>query len=97
MTDETNDPIDAAIDATEPEPEHHLIADFKFNSGATMKLVVPIEFDADQFETAVGLLMQLRYAAEQRKAAMQPIIEIPKQPTLVAVDGRPIATRAKLD
>lgn len=88
------DPIDEAIAAVEPEPEHHLIADFKFTKGGTMQIKVPLDFDTDMFETAVGLLMQLRYAADQRAQAMKAIIELPKKPGLVAADGRPIASRS---
>ena len=85
------DPIEAAIDATEvvPEPDH-LIADFAFRDGTTMKLIVPIDFDADKFETAVATLMQLRVAADQRKASMNPIVVPQARPTLVRPDGRPL-------
>ena len=88
------DPVDQAIAATEPEGEHHWTADFTFDKdGSTMRLKVPIDFDSDKFETAVVLLAQLRVASDQRKAAMNPIITAPKPPTLVALDGRPIASR----
>lgn len=78
------DPIDEAIAATDAKPEH-LIADFTFTDGTTMKLVVPMGFDPDKFETAVAVLMQLRVAAEQAKAPRPPIL-VP-QPGLIRPDG----------
>lgn len=86
--------IDAAIEAVDQaeavkalEAVETLVADFEWQDGTKMKLMVPIEFDADKFETAVGILMQLRLAAEQRKAALNPII-VPPETFLVRPDGR---------
>ena len=84
MTDETTPEA--------PDGEHHWNADFKFDKdGSTMKLQVPIDFDSDKFETAVVMLAQIRVASDQRKASMQPIIEAPKKPRIVAIDGRPLS------
>ena len=91
--DSVPDPIDTAIaevEAKAAEPDH-LIADFRFNDGSTMKLIVPIDFDSDKFETAIAMLMQLRLASDQRKAALNPIVVPPTRPTLVRPDGRPLS------
>lgn len=85
------DPIDRAIDKietpkpAEPEAPDHLIGDFVFNGGETMKLIVPINFNADMFESAVGVLMQMRVEAERRRAEAEaegPAILVPSRQIL---------------
>lgn len=87
------DPIDGAIEATEPDTEHtHFVNDLRWPDGTTAHVRVPIDFDSDKFETVIGALMQLRVASEQRKAALAgPAILIPTGPKLVGLDGKPIS------
>lgn len=37
--------------------------------GSQIKITVPIDCDADDFETGVGVLIQLRVAADRRREA----------------------------
>lgn len=61
------DPIDAAIEATEPEApqERRLKADYQTTSGARIIIDVPYPFGPDDFESSVAILMNLRVASEQ--------------------------------
>jgi len=85
-----SDDIDRAIAATDAKEPDSLIGDFTFNDGTVMKLVVPKDFNADQFETAVGILMQMRLIADERKKARNPIV-VPNTPRLVRPDGRALS------
>lgn len=81
----------AAAEASGAEFPSHFVANWTANEGdAKMRLIVPHDFTSDLFETAVGILIQLRLAAEQKKAAEANsglIVPDPK-PKLIAVDGR---------
>ena len=89
---EAPDPIAAAIAATEPAEQKHFVASLTFVNGETMDIRVPLAFDADQFESAVATLMQLRVAADQRKAALEgPKLVVPTGPKLVGPDGSPLS------
>jgi hypothetical protein len=55
-----------------------------------LRMIVPIAFDADQFETAVGMLIQLRFEAERRKAEKAPKLVVPSH-DLVGPDGKKLS------
>lgn len=77
-----SDPIDDAIKAT--DRPRYLVRRVGVQNGDEMVFQVPIEFDPDQFETAVASLIELRFLVEQRKAEAQ--LLVPAQ-GLVAIDG----------
>lgn len=70
------DKIDEAVIGAESrerkETPDSFAADFVHDDGRKIRVVVPFDFDADLFETTVALLIQLRNAAEQKKAAARP-------------------------
>jgi hypothetical protein len=82
---EAPDAIDAAIEKTGAPKVMHMTA--VLAKGGEVKITVPHPFGPDEFESCVGMLMQLRVASEQRAAEENPIIT-PSRPTLVAADGR---------
>ena len=88
--DKQPDEIDAAIDATEPEPAHVMRLDATLNDGRKIAIAVPHPFGSDEFESAVSMLIQLRFASDQKTAAESPIVT-PKRPTLVTPDGRALS------
>lgn len=86
---EPMDPIDEAIAATEaPEAPTSITNDVTLNDGRRIRLIVPFVFGPDEFETAVGMLMQLRVESERLNAPPPSSIIAPPRPALVAVDGR---------
>lgn len=87
-TPEAADPIDEAIAATEPVKVDSLVNEAVLPDGRKIRLVVPIEFGPDDFETCVSMLMQLRVVSEQRKAQRDDGLIIPEAPKLVGLDGR---------
>ena len=82
-----SDQIDDAIEATDKPTT--LVANFMLNrpEGGRIYIVVPIDFDADMFETAVATLMQLRVAADQRRQASAIVTPDRK---LLGLDGSPL-------
>lgn len=65
------DPIDEAIAKTEPEAPgtRRMKADFVLPGGSTALVDVPYPFGADEFESVVAILMQLRVASDQQVEA----------------------------
>jgi hypothetical protein len=90
---EAPDAIDEAIAETEPPPAPTQMTNRAvFPNGQHITLTVPLDFDADQFETAVGMLMQLRVKAEAIKAEQANAgLTLPQKPKLVSVAGRPLS------
>lgn len=96
------DKIDAAIAASNVETQHELsldeadslIANYRLQDGRAVQIGVPVDFGPDEFETCVGILMQLRLASDQRKAALAEKerggIILPEKPKLRALDGKPL-------
>lgn len=74
------DPIDAAIAAAPAAPDA-LVAQATLKKGGVIRIIVPIEFGPDEFESAVGLLMHLRVEADRRAEAA-------RRGGLVLPDGR---------
>jgi hypothetical protein len=90
---EAPDAIDEAIAETEPPPAPTQMTNRAvFPNGQFIAITVPIDFDADQFETVVGMAMQLRVAADERKEAeANSGLTVPQKPKLVSVAGRPLS------
>jgi len=87
--EEPADPVGEAVDAAEAKAAEGPIqmqGDFVFEDGRTLKILVPADMTATHFEVAVGILVQMRVAAEQRKAALRPIVPIVQG--IVGTDGR---------
>lgn len=86
---EVTDPIDAAIAAVDlsKEPDS-LQSELQWPDGRKARLIVPIEFGPDEFETCVGALLTLRVQSEQIKAAKANAgLAVPAK-GIVALDGR---------
>jgi hypothetical protein len=86
---EEGDPVGEAVAAAEEAEAAGPIqmqGDFLFEDGQTLKILVPADFTPQHFEIAVGILVQMRVAAEQRKAALRPIVPIVQG--IVGTDGR---------
>lgn len=92
---EVSDPIDAAIDKTEAPLQESLQNRLSLPDGGVINLVVPADFDSDDFESAIAGLVQLRSIVEQRKAAeaaKEHPIAVPTR-TIVDPAGRPIGRK----
>lgn len=91
MNTEASDPIDAAIDATEPAPApRFLVHDVTLSSGKRIRLQVPIEFGSDEFESCVAMLMELRVHSEKLRAERSGALLVPDRPALLGPDGAPM-------
>ena len=92
---DVNDPIDGAIKRTEAPVQESLQNRLALADGGVINLVVPNDFDSDDFETAIAGLVQLRSIVEQRKAAAaqkEHPIAVPSR-TIVDPAGRPIGRK----
>lgn len=88
---EAPDSIDKAIEAVEAEEgaDRVVRADLKLTNGKRLVIIAPHPFTADEFESAVVTLLQMRAASEAREEQEKPIV-VPPKPALVSVDGRPL-------
>jgi hypothetical protein len=88
-----NDQIDKAIEqAAATKPVDHIQNVAKLPNGAgVIQIIVPKGFDSDQFEYAIGMLIQLRSVVIQEQAARASQGIVVPDRKIVAPDGRKLA------
>jgi hypothetical protein len=91
---EAPDPIDAAIEAVDPAKGEDLTeirAEYRLTNGKRIVLIVPYEFDSDEFESAVATLVQLRVHSQAlREQHANAGLVVPSS-KIVGLDGKRLA------
>lgn len=85
------DAIDDAIANSSPE-QTHLTYNVQTPRGKKIQVVFPIDGSSDDFETAIGMLIQLRAAILTRQEAEKSggLVAVERGP-LVHPDGKPLS------
>ncbi len=86
------DAIDEAVDAVEAKEDSETVkATFVLSGDRKVEIVVPHPFSADDMESVIVVLLQMRAASEARVAAAAPIV-VPMRPAIVDPTGKAISS-----
>jgi len=85
------DKIDEAIESTAEKEHDSIVSEMTWPDGTKAKIVVPIVFTTEHFETMVAALMTLRVQSEQMAAAQEPPKVWTPDKKIVGLDGKALS------